>query len=189
MTGAHQTNHFLERTKILMREAKRVASNPLLKMKILALDVATHLGFCYYDTHTGFMETGEMDFTRFRGSKRKKADHPGKSLELFQTWIQDVIFLYGEIDRIGYERPGHLKGVNTREALLGFRGILYAEASKAGIPIYTIPPNSLKKWATGNGAANKKRMIQAAEQGNSFKIYSDNVADAVCLARWTAEQK
>ena len=51
-----------------------------------------------------------------------------------------------------------------------------------GIPTVIVPPTSLKKFATGNGGASKKKMIESAYAQYGVTTENDNLADAVALA-------
>jgi crossover junction endodeoxyribonuclease RuvC len=60
-----------------------------------------------------------------------------------------------------------------------FRRVLRIER---GIQVVTMAPKTAKKFATGNGDADKKAMIAAAEQRWGFKTKSDDEADGCALA-------
>lgn len=59
-------------------------------------------------------------------------------------------------------------------------GCLEAQAWRAGIDVWYIPPSSLKKAATGYGRAGKQDMITAATDCD-FTPANDNEADAALL--------
>ncbi len=66
--------------------------------------------------------------------------------------------------------------------LFGFLGILYRRAALYHLPVYEYSPASIKKWATGNGRADKDMMLKAA---NEFKkITNHNEADALLSLRY-----
>lgn len=46
---------------------------------------------------------------------------------------------------------------------------------------YAIPPNTLKKYACGNGHANKTEMVQAAEKRLGYEGHGHDEADALWL--------
>lgn len=63
-----------------------------------------------------------------------------------------------------------------------FRGILFEICDELDMPEPTlINVATLKKWATGNGRADKAMMIQACRDKYNFETEDDNVADACHL--------
>jgi len=60
-------------------------------------------------------------------------------------------------------------------------GMIRAALYDRGWGFYAIPPNTLKKFATGNGHANKTEMVQAAEKRLGYLGHNDNEADALWL--------
>lgn len=62
-------------------------------------------------------------------------------------------------------------------------GVLKTEFCIRGIPCISVPPASLKKFATGNGGAAKDKMIKAVAEKYGFETKNDNIADAVALAK------
>lgn len=57
-----------------------------------------------------------------------------------------------------------------------------------GIPVAEVAPTTLKKWATGNGRADKHAVVAAMQQRWTFtRIPDDNAADALALADMGAQ--
>jgi crossover junction endodeoxyribonuclease RuvC len=52
-----------------------------------------------------------------------------------------------------------------------------------GIKRVVVPPTSLKKWTTGNGAAKKELMAAKVFEKWGYKSPSDDITDAYALAR------
>lgn len=75
-----------------------------------------------------------------------------------------------------------LGSVNRADDLGQVRGIFLLTLFDAGIPVTIVPPQSLKKFAS-KGGASKSRMIEAAEKEFGLEISSDDIADALWLAR------
>lgn len=50
-----------------------------------------------------------------------------------------------------------------------------------------VQPTTLKKFATGNGRANKAMVIKAVAENWGFKSTNDNICDAYALARMASE--
>lgn len=54
--------------------------------------------------------------------------------------------------------------------------------------VIEVPPNSLKKWATNNGSANKTAVAMAiSKMWPDVSIVDDNAADALCCAHIGAQ--
>jgi len=75
-----------------------------------------------------------------------------------------------------------LGSINRADDLGQVRGVFLLTLHDAGIPVTVIPPQSLKKFAS-KGGASKERMIEAAEKEFGLEIDSDDIADALWLAR------
>jgi len=63
-------------------------------------------------------------------------------------------------------------------------GIIKNRLFRVSAPYTTLPPRSLKKEATGNGAASKSEMVEAAQAEWAECPPIHDVADAYHLARW-----
>lgn len=72
-------------------------------------------------------------------------------------------------------------------------GVVRLWLFEAGIPFVEVPPASLKKFATGSGAADKFAMGQAAaKRSNGIEFSDDNACDAwwlcqMAIAHYTPE--
>lgn len=81
---------------------------------------------------------------------------------------------------MGAGLTGKVQGV-VRQAL-GIRGISYL----------TVPPSTLKKYATGNGTADKKAMVSAWNARGGVQLKDDNMVDAAFLRQfgkdWLAQE-
>lgn len=54
---------------------------------------------------------------------------------------------------------------------------------RLNIPLYSVPPMTLKKWASGKGNADKEAMIAAVFKRWKIQFQSDDLADAYALGR------
>lgn len=64
-------------------------------------------------------------------------------------------------------------------------GVLKVEFILREIPYIIVPPKSLKRFATGNGGASKKRMIREVEKQYGIEVEGcDDLADAAALAKF-----
>jgi Holliday junction resolvasome RuvABC endonuclease subunit len=60
-------------------------------------------------------------------------------------------------------------------------GIIRSSLYEHSVPYLMCPPGTLKKYATGNGAANKVEVILAAGKRLGYEGHNDNEADALWL--------
>jgi Holliday junction resolvasome RuvABC endonuclease subunit len=79
------------------------------------------------------------------------------------------------IEALAYD--GHDR--NREQAQL--TGMIRAALFDRGWGFYAIPPNTLKKYATGNGHATKIEVVQAAEKRLGYEGHSPDEADALWL--------
>lgn len=151
---------------------------------VLGLDLATHTGWAL--CVDGKIEhSGVWDFSKTRDGIGMHNGHMFLALnrELSKmTW-------YGEhrIDGIMYERAHHRGGSSTRIPL-GLVATVLTFAAQARIGVQDVAANTLKKWATGSGGADKCDMMKAASERTGRTIDNDDEADAVLLAMYGWEK-
>lgn len=96
---------------------------------------------------------------------RAGADDPARRLHELARAVERALKLHPPrpelviIEGYGLGTPGRLALVRLGE--LG--GVLRLRLFELGVPYVEIPPASLKRYATGNGNADKDRMIAAAQ--------------------------
>lgn len=141
----------------------------LTRSQVLGLDIATHTG--YHSDHS----SGMMDFTE---SMRRNNNKQHKA---FRDWLIDYITRYGikqivaEDVSAGSARGGFKSSVKLSE----FRGILFEVCDELDLPEPAlINPKTVKSWATGNGNADKKMMIEYCKRRWGIDPVSDDEADA-----------
>lgn len=80
--------------------------------------------------------------------------------------------------------PGSV-GIQGKLTNAGLRGVVEREAYRAGVgAIAFVKPATLKRWATGNGGADKHQMVRAAQNaGWTGDPKRDDEADAWHLRR------
>jgi crossover junction endodeoxyribonuclease RuvC len=118
--------------------------------------------------------------------RTKSSDH----LEVRKDFIVRSILRYAKKSRASFvvlerlnsgpsnqdNRPAQVMGAVTRELWL------------AGIPYDEVASNTIKKFVTGNGRADKADMVEAIAKDVDLSMYPkslrDNVADAIGIARW-----
>ena len=149
-------------------------------LRILALDLATVTGWAVIASTV--LTSGSQSFARHHGNKRRQPDHLGTSHAMFDNWLAEQ--LRGpRLDAVVYEgAAGFFKSAAAVQICFGFRGILLAQTAKAGIPVFSYAPSSVKKFWAKSGAADKDQM-RAATLLNLPDIdpTDDNECDALAL--------
>jgi Holliday junction resolvasome RuvABC endonuclease subunit len=139
------------------------------KNQVLALDLGARTG--YHSVH----ESGTWNFTE---SKRR---NDNKMHGAFRTMLISFIRHYG-IHRIVIEDVVVNQHFFDLRRLAELRGILLEVCDTLDLPEpEAVNPSTLKKWATGNGRADKMMMMQACEEKYHYVPPDDNAADACHL--------
>ena len=146
-------------------------------MKILALDTGRKTGWA---THAaGGVESGVQEFPPRRGSSA------GFLFLEFRVWLTDLVERI-QPEVIVYEMAHHRGGAAT-EIGVNLTGRVQEIAAAHGIEYRGIHTGTLKKYATGSGAAGKGAMVLAASARFSLRIplvTDDNQADALMMLAW-----
>jgi Holliday junction resolvasome RuvABC endonuclease subunit len=141
----------------------------LTRNHILALDIATSTG--YYSTH----ERGTWNFSE---SMRRNNNKQHKA---FRDTLREFIVKYG-IRLIVAEDVScgrSMKEFISSRKLSEFRGILMELCDSLDLPEPSfINLRTVKKWATGNGNADKKMMTDFCKKRWKTDPADDNEADA-----------
>jgi len=147
---------------------------------ILALDCATKCGWCLLKDGKVY-ESGVEDFSKTRGESN------GAMFLKFRAWlvqhIMDSCFISRPLGLIVYEQA-HYRGGAATEIAVGLTTRVQEEAEAHKIPYATVHTGTLKKFATGSGAASKEKMMELAAVVLRRQPISDDEADAVHLAMW-----
>jgi len=141
-------------------------------MRILALDLATQLGWAWRILDV--TDSGTISF------KPRNGESPGMRFLNFEGWLREMIKEY-EFDVIAYEQA-HLRGAAATEVIVGMIVILKKLCAEYGLEYTDRHTGTIKKFATGYGKASKQDMIDAASvRFLSQDIEDDNQADALHL--------
>ena len=146
-------------------------------MNILALDCATRTGWALWDKGK-LIESGVQDFTKRRG------DSNGILFLNFRIWLTRM--LLNNITLVVYEQAHHRGGAAT-EICVNLTGRVQEMCSELKIEYTTVHSNTLKKWATGDGRADKGEMMVQAGNILGRKPIDSNEADAVMMAAYASE--
>ncbi len=146
-------------------------------MNILAIDAATHTGWCLLGSN--LMESGTEDFSKQRGESN------GTMFLRFRHWLNKIL-IENKVNLVIYEQAHHRGGAAT-EIGVNLTGRIQECCAELGIEHATIHTSTLKKYATGSGKADKADMVKAACKLTGKIITSDDEADAVLMAKWGVE--
>lgn len=145
-----------------------------MKIKILALDLATKTGWCT-DSLSG-VQTFDV----------KRGESPGMRFLRCRAWLAEMYALIPDLKIFCYEQAHHRGGAAT-QCGVGLVTVVLEFAAKSGIELMPVHSATLKKWATGNGRAGKPDMIKAAVR-RGYNPIDDNEADACLLYEYAKEQ-
>lgn len=141
----------------------------ITREQVLALDLATKSG--YYSVH----ENGTWNLTE---SKRRNGN---KMHGAFRVLLLAFIRRYG-IRRIVAEDVSVNRHFYDMRRLSELRGILLEVCDELDLPEPEfVNPATLKKFATGDGRADKAAMIRACVERYRYDPVDDNAADACHL--------
>ena len=144
-------------------------SDKVTREQVLGLDIATHTG--YYSVH----ESGTWNFTE---SKRRNGN---KMHGAFRVMLLAFIRRYG-IRRIVAEDVSVNRHFYDMRRLAELQGILLEVCDEMDLPEPEfVNPATLKKFATGDGRADKAAMIRACREKYRYEPVDDNAADACHL--------
>jgi Holliday junction resolvasome RuvABC endonuclease subunit len=148
----------------------RKLTKPVIhREEVLALDIATHCG--YYSMHGN----GTWNFTE---SKRRNDNKQHKD---FRDTLFGFIREHG-IRQVVAEDINVNNHFTDMRKLSEFRGILFEICDELDLPEPEfVNVATLKKWATGNGRADKAMMMRACEEKYHYVPPDDNAADACHL--------
>lgn len=145
----------------------------LTRKNVLALDVATHCG--YYSVY-GY---GTQVFPNNDKAPKKLGPDYGQH-KSFRQWLINKI-TNENVRLIAAEDVIYGHFIDFRKLCM-LRGILFEVSETMDIPLITFKPSDIKKWTTGNGNADKKKVMEAVCR--RFKIDvegDDNAGDAAAI--------
>jgi len=138
------------------------------KHKILAIDPAT---ICGWAISTNIYGTWNL--------KTHKDETWGMKLLRMESKLKEIHNIYS-MNIIVYERPG---GRNTVAIITQSKiiGVIEKFCQERNIEYKGYSSKEIKKYATGNGNANKELMIEYAFKKLGYEGYDNNEADALWL--------
>ncbi len=149
------------------------STNEITRDNILSLDIAEHCG--YYSTH----ESGVWNFTQRKG-KNAPQQH-----QLFYDTLVEFIHKYNIKLIIAEDVCVSTHFIASRK-LSEFRGILCLVCAQLGLPQPSfINVSTVKKWATGDGKADKKKMMEYCKKRWGIDVNGkDDLADAIHIFKY-----
>lgn len=141
---------------------------------ILALDVGTDAGYALRNTTTNELTSGHFAY------KKKPEHRPGRRYIEFENCL-DSLAADRSIVRVCCEEPmGNYRSHAATLVVSGYICLLQAWCEKMRLPYRGYPQKTIKKFATGSGAAKKPEMIAAAkERWPERNVKTDDEADAL----------
>lgn len=145
--------------------------------RILAIDLGTKCGWALSD-HSRFKDdnaavlfgTFDLRAGRFSGGGMR-----------FVRFEQELNH-FSDLDQVVFEEVRRHRGTDAAHVYGGLLAVLTAWCEKNGVPYEGEPVQTIKKFATGKGNADKAAVIKAVE-GWGFHPKNDNEADAIALLR------
>jgi hypothetical protein len=138
----------------------------LTKEQVLGLDIATH---------TGYFSLAEHGTWNFTESMRRNNN---KQHAAFRNTLMDFIQKHGIKQIVAEDVNVNSHFTDTRK-LSEFRGILLEICDTLDLPEPVfINTSTVKKFATGDGRADKKKMMEFCRQRWKTEPVDDNEADA-----------
>ncbi len=138
------------------------------KLKILALDQATHCGWAISHELYGVWDLHV-----------KKDESDGMRLIRFRAKLKEVIQAES-IELVVWERPAgrYARGIITSAEL---QGQIKTICTDMHVNFRVYSAKEIKTFATGKGNAGKPAMIKAAQEKLGYKGSNDNEADALWI--------
>jgi len=142
-------------------------------MNLLALDLATHTGWCLREN--GALESGVETFDVKRG------ESAGMRYLRFRRWLEEMgpraeLIVYEQTIMTG---PGSI----AREIATGFATRVQEYCAEHEIEHAAVWASTLKKWTTGKGNADKAAMLEAVAR-RWRRVDDHNEGDAVALLHY-----
>jgi len=142
----------------------------------LAFDLGTTAGWAA--SVDGSISSGIATF------KNSRYEGGGMRYLRFRQFVENMIMLC-EPEQILFEEVRRHEGTDAAHVYGGMLAQLTAIGEEQDIPYLGIPVGTIKKAATGNGRANKEK-VMAAVQDYGHEPFDDNEADALAILLFTS---
>lgn len=151
--------------------------------KIFAIDQATQTGYAIIDETGMTLESGSVSMS----DRKRTGESRGMRYIRFEKFLNDVYSHHPEITLICHEQT-LLRGGSATEIANGLKALILKFAIERGLESTCVHTSELKKFATGNGRAEKQDMMTYAGYADRIEgkrlCVDDNEADAICIGMW-----
>jgi Holliday junction resolvasome RuvABC endonuclease subunit len=155
--------------------------NTTTNTSILALDLGTVTGWALQQ-RDGTKTSGTQSF------KPQRYEGGGMRYLRFKRWLNEFLAQGWELTAVYFEEVRRHRGVDASHVYGGFLAHLTAWCESNRIAYQGVPVGTIKRHATGSGAA-KKEAVMAAMQAKGHDPSDDNEADALAILYWAIEQE
>lgn len=145
---------------------------------ILSIDPATKTGVTYLKDDVLVSELWDLS-TKAATKKMAAEPKPFRLRKMFDR-LFDLHKKEGIKAIICEDSQAFSSSKKAAEICNKLIGVIELFSTFYSIPVYLVPPTTLKKHCTGKGNANKDQMIQFANS-QGYKGEEDNEADSYCL--------
>lgn len=153
---------------------------------IIGLDLGTRLGVCY----TIRILKDRASYSMPKTYDLRGLEHGARFSELeriLNSLAHESLRAPAEkLEALYYERVHRHNGTDAAHLYGGYVAIVKLWGFKQGVPVYGIPVQDIKSFATGHANAEKIDMIRAAKRDGVVDIDDDNAADAYWVCKLAA---
>ena len=145
------------------------------RRRLLAVDLGGSTGWAMWDN--GVVASGSIDLTKQQQGKRFEG--PGMKFVRFDRWLRSL----PRLRLVSFEEVRRHRGVAAAHCYGGYLSHLtaFCDTQDPEVPYEGYAVGTIKKRATGNGAATKEMMIQAVQDKLGITPTDDNEADALWI--------
>ena len=143
----------------------------------LALDLGTTLGWATPEA------SGSVKL------QAKNREPKGMRFLRFAQWLEETYKVNGGLRRVYFEEVVGHKGKAASHMYGGYWAILLAFCEMKGVLAEGVPVKTIKKYATGNGNADKEMMMDAYRARWGCDPVDNNEADAKWLLAYIHSQR
>lgn len=159
-------------------------------MVILALDQATTTGWAVTDENGVILDSGVWHLA----DRKRTGESRGMRYIRFRACLHQAVQQWNP-DLIVHEQT-LLRGGDATEIANGLKAVILMTAAQYEVEVSCVHTSELKHWATGNGAAKKKQMMEAASgfcliqrrDGGNRSLIDDNESDAILIGLWASSK-
>lgn len=149
-------------------------------MNVLAFDLGTHVGFAAL--HDGRLTSGAW------ANPARYCESPGRFFVCFRTWLADMA-MWHHPEIVVWEFTPHCASINATVIHFGLVTRVQEWAYRQEARTAFVHPNTLKKFTTGNGRAEKPDMIAAMRKRWKLPKLTDNdEADALAVLSFALDR-